>query len=113
MSDLQTSVSVASGAITGTLKYCDTGALAADWGEGNFLVLKFTGIDEDATQCFVGLEPSVSSGLVDIIPDPDRNGVFKVTDKNTQKLVVMSCCDGFRLINKYDLSGLTCETADD
>lgn len=58
----------------------------------------------------VGLEPSVSSGLVDIIQDPDRNGVFKITDKNAQKLVVVSMCSGFAKVDRYDLSGLTLQT---
>ena len=101
---------MANGKITGALKYVNTGTLKRDWGAGNFLALKFTNIDADATSVLVGLEPSVSSGLVELIDDPDKNGVFKVTDKNTQKLIVMSRCDGFVKVDKYDLSGLTCQT---
>ena len=59
----------------------------------------------------VGLEPSEGSGLVDLYNDPDRNGVFKITDKNTQKLVIVTGCDGFRLVERYDLSGLTLQTS--
>lgn len=110
MSDLQSSVSVSNGAITGTLKYVSSGTLAHDWGAGNFLALKFTSIDEDATSVLVGLEPSVSSGLAELIDDPDKNGVFKITDKNTQKLVVMTRCPGFAKVERYDLSGLTLQT---
>ena len=104
---LQTGVSVANGAITGTLHKVTSGTLKRDWGAGWFLGLKFTSIDADATSVLVGLEPSVSSGLVELINDPDKNGVFKVTDKDNQKLVVMQRTNGFVLIQRFDLSGLT------
>lgn len=96
--------------ITGTLKYVSSGTLARDWGAGNFLALKFTNIDADATSVLVGLEPSEGTGLVELINDPDKNGVFKVTDKAKQKLIVMSRCSGFVKVDRYDLSGLTCQT---
>lgn len=111
MSDLQSDVTVANGAITGTLSYVNSGALKRDWGAGNFIALKFTDIDADATSVLVGLEPSEGSGLVELINDPDKNGVFKITDKNTQKFVVMQRTNGFVLIQKYDLSGLTCNAS--
>lgn len=118
VSDLQTSVSVANGAITGTLKYYsdDSKALVQDWGAGNFLAVKFTNIDADATSVLVGLEPSVGSGLVELIDDPDKNGVFKITDKNTQKFKVIQSCTGsdgstYTTVQTYSLSGLTCETS--
>ena len=101
---------MANGAITGTLKYVSSGTLAHDWGAGNFLALKFTNIDTDATEVLVGLEPSQGSGLVDIIPDPDRNGVFKITNKDVQELVVVSKCAGFAKVDRYNLSGLTLQT---
>jgi hypothetical protein len=56
--------------------------------EGNYLALKFTDIDERATSVKVGLNPSAGSGLVEIINDPDKNGVFRISDKNTQNFVV-------------------------
>lgn len=112
MSSLQSSIAVANNRITGTLKYVSSGALANDWGAGNFIALKFTDIDEDATSVLVGLEPSEGSGLVELINDPDKNGVFKVTDKDTQKLVVFSRDDnGHGFIQRFDLSGLTLNTA--
>ena len=104
---MQTSLAVADGAITGTLKFLDTGAIVSDWGEGNFMALKFT-VPEGATSCKVGLDPSVSSGLVELIGDPDMNGVFKVTDKDTQKFVVVTIVNGESNREEYDLSGLTC-----
>lgn len=109
-SNLQTDVSVANGAITGTLHKVTSGTLKRDWGAGWFLALKFTNIDSDATSVLVGMEPSVSSGLVELINDPDKNGVFKVTDKDTQKLTVIQRCKGYNKIQQYDLSGLTLTT---
>ncbi len=102
-------MAVANGAITGTLKYLDTGALVTDWGEGNFIALKFTDIDSDAVSVKVGLAPSAGSGLVELINDPDKDGVFKVTDKDTQKFVVIQTdADGRPKTQEFDLSGLTC-----
>lgn len=110
VSDLQTNLAVADGAITGTLKYVDSGALASDWGAGNFMALKFTNVDERAASVKVGLQPSEGSGLVELLGDPDMNGVFKVTDKSTQKFVVVSKDTGGQVVRQeFDLSGLTLE----
>lgn len=108
---MQTGLSVANGAITGTLKYLDSGQLVTDWGAGNFMALKFTNIDSDATSVKVGMEPSQGSGLVELINDPDKNGVFKVTNKDIQKFVVESTVGGFLNRQEFDLSGLTCQTS--
>ena len=111
VSDLQTGVTVSGNKITGTLKYCDDGALATDWGPGNFLVLKWSDIDENATSLKVGLDPSMGSGLQEAIADPDHNGVFKITNKFAQKFVMITS-DGKRSIEqRFDLSGLTLETS--
>lgn len=107
---MQTGVSIAGGAITGTLKYLSSGSPAETWGEGNFLCLKFTNIDEDATSVKVGLSPSVSSGLVELIDDPDKNGIFKVTNKDTQKFVVIQSNGTTYKRQEFSLSGLTCQT---
>lgn len=98
---------MANGAITGTLHKVTSGTLKRDWGAGWFLGLKFTDIDEDATSVLVGLEPSEGTGLVELINDPDKNGVFKITDKDNQKLVIMQRTKGFNLVQRFDLSGLT------
>lgn len=111
VSDLQTGVTVSGNKITGTLKYCDDGTLATDWGPGNFLVLKWSDIDENATSLKVGLDPSMGSGLQEAIADPDHNGVFKITNKFAQKFVMITS-DGKRSIEqRFDLSGLTLETS--
>lgn len=106
VSDMQTGVTVGTKKITGTLKYLDTGVLARDWGAGNFMALKFSDIDSDATSVLVGLEPSAGSGLVELINDPDKNGVFKISDKDTQKFVVIQSDGVFKLKQTYDLSEL-------
>lgn len=82
-----------------------------DWGAGNFFAFKISGIDEKATSVKVGLEPSEGTGLVEIIDDSDKNGIAKITDKNTQRFkVIQSDADGHRNIQTFDLSGLTVES---
>jgi hypothetical protein len=105
---MQTDVDVADGAITGTLKYLSTGSLVTTWGAGNFMALKFTS-DYAPENIRVGLDPSVSSGLVPL--DEDMNGVFKVTDKDAQVFVVESFDGAVWSRVTYDLSGLTLETS--
>lgn len=107
VSAMQSNIAIANGKITGTLKYLDEGQLVTDWGEGNFMALKFT-VPSGATSCKVGLSPSVSSGLVEL--DDDKDGVFKVTDKDTQKFVIVTTDGQYTLTQEFDLSGLTCET---
>ena len=111
VSDIQSGVSVSGNAITGTLKYLDTGDIAEYWGDGNFIALKFTNIDPNATSVKVGLDPSYGNGLVEVIDDPDRNGVFKITDKDTQVFKVVTTTSSGTQTDTYILSGLTCEAS--
>ena len=106
VSDLQTGVTVSNGAITGTLHKVTSGALAHDWGEGYFIALKWT-VDSDANSLKVGMFPSKSSGLIECIGDSDRNGVFKVSNKDLQKFKVVTKVDGWPKTQLFDLSGLT------
>ena len=106
---MQTSIAVADGAITGTLKYLSSGALATDWGAGNFMALQFTESDDSVTAVYAGMNPSVSSGIQKL--DSDMDGVFKVTDKDTQVLELVEIRDGFAYPSIYDLSGLTCNAS--
>lgn len=108
VSDLQTGITVANGAITGTLKKVTSGALARDWGEGYFIALKWT-VDSDANSLKVGMYPSKSSGLIECIGDSDRNGVFKVTNKDAQKFKIITKVDGWPKTQLFDLSGLVFE----
>ena len=104
-------VVVGNGEITGTLKYLSSGALVDQWGAGNFIALRFADIDPKATSVKVGLDPSQGSGLVEIINDPDKNGAFKITDKATQKFVVVTSDGTDSVTQEFDLSGLTTEIA--
>ena len=107
VSDLQTGVFVGNGKIVGTLKKVTTGALATDWGPGHFMALQFDGpAFENANAIYVGMEPSVSSGMANVKPDPDKNGVFKVTSKIQYFKITVDY--GTRAeTSLYDLSGLT------
>ena len=107
VSDLQSDVNVSNHAITGTLAYVDSGALATDWGPGNFIALKFSDPDSRATDVKVGLEPSQGSGLVSL--DEDMNGVFKITT-TSQRFIVAQTINGETYYTAYDLSGLTLES---
>lgn len=89
-STLQEDIEVFPNGIGGKLIYQEneiwsSGPLA---GPGTFIALKFTDISEDLAKLEVGLDPSEGTGLVDVLPDPDKNLVAKVTDKDTQNFVV-------------------------
>lgn len=107
VSAMQSNIAIANAKITGTLKYLDEGQLVTDWGAGNFMALKFT-VPDGATSCKVGLAPSVSSGLVEL--DEDKDGVFKVTDNETQKFVIVTTDGVHTLRQEFDLSELVCQT---
>ena len=111
VSDMQTSVAVAGNAVTGTLKYLSSGQLVTDWGAGNFLALKWTDIPEGTTSLKVGLVPSAGSGLIEAIDDPDHNGVFKITNKDTQRFVVETSDGLYTKKQSFSLSGLTVQGA--
>lgn len=107
VSDLQTDLFAGNGKIVGTLKKVTTGALAAGWGEGYFMALQFDGPAFDkAIAIYVGMEPSVSSGMANILTDPDRNGTFKVTNKIQNFKVVVDYGSHVEPY-LYDLSALT------
>lgn len=107
VSDIQSDVVVSGTKITGTLKYLEDGPIAGYWGAGNFLALKFAGLDSRATSIKVGMNPSQGSGLQEIIGDPDLNGVFKITDKDVQTFRVVITDGHMTQTTDYDLSDLT------
>lgn len=110
VSDIQSNIVINGNKITGTLKKLDTGALVDRWGEGNFIALQFADLDPNATSVKCGMDPSYGSGLVEIIDDPDLNGVWKVTDKDEQVFKVVSTDGTNTTTDTYDLSGLTVES---
>ena len=107
---MQSDVVVSDTAITGTLEYienfAESGPLA---GDGYYLALKFSNIDDRATSVMVGLDPSQGSGMAELITDPDKNGVWKITDKDTQVFVVESKNTSLGLTTRqvFSLAGLT------
>jgi hypothetical protein len=114
VNEMQSGVMVMDNKITGTLKFikggiAESGPLS---GDGYFLALKFSDLDPEATSVKVGLDPSSGTGLVEIIDDPDKNGVFKVSN-TTQKFKVIST-DGEDLTTTqvYDLSDLVLGSAE-
>ena len=108
---MQDNVSITGNNVTGTLKYLSGSNPITDvWGEGNFFAFtladnNFTGLDSVK----VGVEPSQGTGLVEILTDPDKNGIVKIGDKNTQKFVVLQTKGTETKKQVYDLSGLVLE----
>lgn len=112
VSDVQSNIVFNGNLVTGTLKHVASGALADGWGAGNFIAVDLSSNDfTGLTSVKVGMEPSAGAGLQEIINDPDKAGVFKVTDKYNQKLVVVQTDGKDKVTQKYTLSGLTLETA--
>lgn len=113
VSDLQSNVTVDGTAISGTLNYVTDYTQFSSQTElqsGNYLALKFSDIDPTATSVKVGLVPSaIGMDLVEIIDDPDKNGVFRITNKDTQKLHVVTSDGTNEKTQIFDLSGLTLE----
>lgn len=106
---MQSDITISGSTITGTLKYLGTdNAITQVWGYGNFIALKFPDADIENSIVKVSLEPSAGSGLVEL--DSDKNGIFKISDKMSQKLVVSITKDGETVVQRYDLSGLTCQS---
>ena len=103
---------VESGKISGTLNYV-TGYtdFSSDPAlqSGNYLALKFNADDwADYTSVKVGLVPSaIGMDLVEILTDPDKNGVFRVTNKNTQRFKVVATDGEHTTTQLWSLSGLT------
>lgn len=85
----------------------NSGPLVDRWGEGYFLGLDFSQNNfEGLTSVKVGLDPSAGSGLVELLGDPDLNGVFKITDKEHQKFVVEQTDGVFTLRQEWELFAL-------
>ena len=108
VSSIQNDITVTGDKITGTLYPVTEGALPAKWGEGYFIAIQFTADSwTPYTSVKVGMDPSEGSGLVELINDPDKAGVFKVTDKDIQLVAVLGTDGKDVLYRTYDISGLT------
>ena len=93
--------------------------ITAVWGKGYFLAVDFSGIylsnaqANGVTSIKVGLEPSVSSGLVELIGAEDNGyAVMKIADVNgifgDKSFVVELTKDGYTHRIAFDLKGIQC-----
>lgn len=113
VSTIQDEVTVSGDQITGKLFYQSEGPHVEWWGAGYFIVLHLDDFDADATSVKVGLEPSEGSGLVEILNDPDKVALCKVTYKDSQIFKVVSTDGTVKRTQVFGLSGLTLVPADD
>ena len=105
---MQSDVAVGTNAITGTLAFIEGGLSPAGYlsGDGHFLALKFSTADwADFDKVEVGLDPSQGSGLVDVLPDPDKNMVAKITS-TSQKFIVKTTIGEDVVTKEYSLADL-------
>lgn len=113
-SDFQSDVAVSDGEVTGSLAFIE-GGLAQSGplaGDGYFLALKFSNFSSGLTydDVKVGLVPSASGMALQTL-DSDKNAVFKITDKNSQKVKVVQADNaGHKNVQYFGLSGLTLES---
>ena len=111
--DFQSDVAVVGGKITGELKFIEGGLSPSGplSGDGYFLALKFDNFASGLTYANVkvGLTNS-ASGMAPVTLDSDKNAVFKITNKDSQKLQTIQTDNaGHKNIQLFDLSGLTLE----
>lgn len=105
---MQTDVVVGNDAITGTLKYVTgyTGFSGdPELQNGNFIALKVTA--ETGTTVQMKLDGGVGDWVT---LDSDMNIVIRVTDKDTQRVLVKATKDGVTVTDSFSLSGMTVET---
>ena len=112
-SDIQSNIAVANDAVTGTLKFIEGGIASGTLdGDGYFLGLKFDNFSSGLTYANVqvGLVPSATGMPLQTL-DSDKNAVFKISNKDTQKVkIVQTAANGKKNIQYLDLSGLTLES---
>jgi hypothetical protein len=112
--DFQSDIAVNDGEVTGELKFIE-GGLAPSGplaGDGYFIALKFSDFAEGLTyeNVKVGLVPS-STGMDLQTLDSDKDAVFKITDKDNQKVKIVQADNaGHKNIQYIGLSGLTLES---
>lgn len=106
---MQTNLAVSGNAFTGTLKNIsdgtvwDSGTWSAEESTGHFMFVKATGVPEGAVatiELYNGIHPAVTL-------DSDLNVVVRITDKNTQKLVLTVKYNSVVETKTYSLKGLT------
>ena len=107
--DFQSNVAINGGEITGELTFIDGGLSPSGplSGDGYFLALKFDNFASGLTYADVqvGLVPSEGTGMVTL--DSDKDVVFKITDKDRQKVKVVQSKNGHKNVQYFGLKGLT------
>ena len=112
VSTLQNNVAVNGTNITGELLYKEnyTGfSSKVEEQSGNFLALQWSAPAAGVTSLKVGLDPSYGGGLVEVINDPDHNGVFRIHDISQKFKVVQTKGDEVHT-QTFNLSGLTLDS---
>lgn len=107
VTDMQSDIAISGNKITGTLKKLTSGSLVTEWGEGYFIALKFTSFSSGLTysDVKVGIVPTVEAGMQTL--DSDQDAVFKVTNKDMQKIAVVQTGATGKRTQYFDISGLT------
>ena len=109
VADIQSSLSVSGGKITGTLKYYDDSskALVQDWGEGYFIAVGFSNYSSGLTyaNCEVGIVPTQGAGLVHL--DPAQDAVLKVTSPDQKILAIQTDANGHKRATYWSLADIT------
>lgn len=112
-SDIQSDIAITDGKVTGELKFIEGGIAPGTLsGDGYFIGLKFSNFADGLTysNVKVGLVPS-STGMDLQTLDSDTNAVFKISDKNNQKIKVVQADNaGHKNVQYLDLTGLTLES---
>lgn len=108
VSDLQSGVMVHDNFITGNLNYV-TGYTGFSGDEalqsGNYLALAFVATEGSTTTVeLLGAQTTVGPQAL----DSDMNIVLRITNKNKQKVKVVTTKDGVSVSNVYSLSSLNC-----
>lgn len=55
------------------------------------------------------MNPSAGSGFVDVLPDPDKNGIFKISNTESQVFEIICKKGENRVSRTYSLNGLVLE----
>lgn len=108
--DFQSDVKVEGNAISGNLQFIKGGLAPSGYlsGDGYFIALTLADNDfTDLESVKIGFTHSQESGLVELIDDPDKNFVGKVTDPTTQRFrIIQTDKNGKTKQQDFDLSGL-------
>lgn len=118
VAEIQSNVVVSNGqskAVTGSLAFIEGGLSPAGYlaGDGHFMMLGFNveNGDFDAYSAItVELDPSQGAGPQDILSDPDKNCIFKITSTSQKIKIVATLADTNEVqTTEYSLTGLTLE----